>query len=61
VVIRNVLEILVTEASEVVHNHHNFAWREEHDGETYRSSARDARPPSLVSAALSARRWARRA
>ena len=34
-VVSNVLEILGTEAVHEVHNHHNFAWREEHFGRTY--------------------------
>lgn len=33
VVVDRVLEILGVEATEEVHNHHNFAWREEHEGE----------------------------
>jgi tRNA-splicing ligase RtcB (3'-phosphate/5'-hydroxy nucleic acid ligase) len=35
VVVGKVLEILGTEAVHEVHNHHNFAWREEHFGRTY--------------------------
>src|SRR5215204_4712387 len=35
VVVAKVLEILGAEAVEEVHNHHNFAWREEHFGHTY--------------------------
>jgi tRNA-splicing ligase RtcB len=35
VVVNKVLEILGTEAVHEVHNHHNFAWREEHHGRTY--------------------------
>ena len=35
VVVRKVLEILGAEAVHEVHNHHNFAWREEHFGRTY--------------------------
>src|SRR4051794_8379265 len=35
VVVAKVLEILGTEATHEVHNHHNFAWREEHFGRTY--------------------------
>ncbi|MFS0840396.1 RtcB family protein [Paenibacillus sp. 1P03SA] len=31
-VIREVLSILETEADFEVHNHHNYAWKEEHDG-----------------------------
>ena len=32
-VTRKVVEILGGRELEIVHNHHNFAWREEHDGE----------------------------
>jgi tRNA-splicing ligase RtcB (3'-phosphate/5'-hydroxy nucleic acid ligase) len=35
VVVNKVLEILGAEAVHEVHNHHNFAWREEHFGRTY--------------------------
>lgn len=35
VVVSEVLEILGTEAEHEVHNHHNFAWEEEHRGETF--------------------------
>jgi tRNA-splicing ligase RtcB (3'-phosphate/5'-hydroxy nucleic acid ligase) len=35
VVVAKVLEILGTEAVHEVHNHHNFAWQEEHLGRTY--------------------------
>jgi tRNA-splicing ligase RtcB len=35
VVVGKVLEILGAEAVHEVHNHHNFAWREEHFGRTY--------------------------
>src|SRR5439155_987600 len=35
VVVDKVLEILRAEAVHEVHNHHNFAWREEHFGRTY--------------------------
>jgi tRNA-splicing ligase RtcB len=35
VVVDKVLEILGAEAAHEVHNHHNFAWREEHFGRTY--------------------------
>jgi tRNA-splicing ligase RtcB (3'-phosphate/5'-hydroxy nucleic acid ligase) len=34
-VVEKVLEILGTQAVEEVHNHHNFAWREEHGGEEF--------------------------
>ena len=33
-VARKVVELLGGRELELVHNHHNFAWREEHDGET---------------------------
>jgi tRNA-splicing ligase RtcB (3'-phosphate/5'-hydroxy nucleic acid ligase) len=35
VVVDTVLNILQCEATFEVHNHHNFAWREEHDGEQW--------------------------
>ena len=46
-VVDKVLEILGTEATHEVHNHHNFAWREEHFGRTYwiiRKGCTPARP-----------------
>jgi tRNA-splicing ligase RtcB (3'-phosphate/5'-hydroxy nucleic acid ligase) len=46
-VIAKVLEILGAEATHEVHNHHNFAWREEHFGRTYwvvRKGCTPARP-----------------
>jgi tRNA-splicing ligase RtcB len=47
VVVAKVLEILSAEAVHEVHNHHNFAWREEHGGRTYwvvRKGCTPARP-----------------
>jgi tRNA-splicing ligase RtcB len=47
VVVAEVLEILGAEAVHEVHNHHNFAWREEHYGRTYwvvRKGCTPARP-----------------
>jgi tRNA-splicing ligase RtcB (3'-phosphate/5'-hydroxy nucleic acid ligase) len=47
VVVDKVLEILGAEATHEVHNHHNFAWREEHLGRTYwviRKGCTPARP-----------------
>jgi tRNA-splicing ligase RtcB len=47
VVVDKVLEILGTVALHEVHNHHNFAWREEHFGRTYwviRKGCTPARP-----------------
>ena len=35
IVVAKVLEILGAETTHEVHNHHNFAWREEHFGRTY--------------------------
>jgi tRNA-splicing ligase RtcB (3'-phosphate/5'-hydroxy nucleic acid ligase) len=46
-VVAKVLEILGVEATHEVHNHHNFAWREEHFGRTYwviRKGCTPARP-----------------
>src|SRR5215471_7218377 len=47
VVVAKVLEILGAEAVDEVHNHHNFAWREEHFGRSYwvvRKGCTPARP-----------------
>ena len=47
IVVGKVLEILGAEAVSEVHNHHNFAWREEHVGRTYwviRKGCTPARP-----------------
>ena len=47
VVVDKVLEILGATAEHEVHNHHNFAWREEHFGRTYwviRKGCTPARP-----------------
>jgi tRNA-splicing ligase RtcB len=47
VVVDKVLDILGAEATHEVHNHHNFAWREEHFGRTYlviRKGCTPARP-----------------
>ena len=47
IVVAKVLEILGAEAVHEVHNHHNFAWREEHGGRTYwviRKGCTPARP-----------------
>src|SRR5918999_4327020 len=47
VVVEKVLEILGAEAVHEVHNHHNFAWREEHFGRSYwviRKGCTPARP-----------------
>jgi tRNA-splicing ligase RtcB len=47
IVVAKVLESLGAEATHEVHNHHNFAWREEHFGRTYwvvRKGCTPARP-----------------
>jgi tRNA-splicing ligase RtcB len=47
VVVAKVLEILGAQAVHEVHNHHNFAWREEHFGRSYwviRKGCTPARP-----------------
>jgi tRNA-splicing ligase RtcB len=47
VVVAKVLEILGAESTHEVHNHHNFAWREEHFGRAYwviRKGCTPARP-----------------
>jgi tRNA-splicing ligase RtcB (3'-phosphate/5'-hydroxy nucleic acid ligase) len=47
VVVAKVLEILGAESTHEVHNHHNFAWREEHGGRSYwviRKGCTPARP-----------------
>jgi tRNA-splicing ligase RtcB len=47
VVVTKVLEVLSAEPVHEVHNHHNFAWREEHGGRTYwviRKGCTPARP-----------------
>jgi tRNA-splicing ligase RtcB (3'-phosphate/5'-hydroxy nucleic acid ligase) len=47
VVVEKVLDILGAEAVHEVHNHHNFAWREEHFGRTFwviRKGCTPARP-----------------
>ena len=47
VVVAKVLEILGAEATHEVHNHHNFAWLEEHFGRSYwviRKGCTPARP-----------------
>src|SRR6266852_5015044 len=47
IVVAKVLEILGADATDEVHNHHNFAWREEHFGRAYwviRKGCTPARP-----------------
>ena len=40
-----------------VHNHHNFAWREQHGGQNYWVVRKGATPAFPASAALSAVAW----
>jgi len=42
---------------EVVHNHHNFAWREEHDGETFHVVRKGATPAFPGQKGFVAARW----
>jgi tRNA-splicing ligase RtcB len=47
IVVSKVLDVLGAEATHEVHNHHNFAWREEHFGRVYwviRKGCTPARP-----------------
>ena len=50
VVVAHVLDILGTRATEEVHNHHNFGWREQIGGEELGSSARARRRTAPASA-----------
>ncbi|MGN6700507.1 MAG: RtcB family protein, partial [Thermomicrobiales bacterium] len=43
-VVRQVLDILGAEAVDEVHNHHNYAWQETHDGETVMVVRKGATP-----------------
>ena len=43
-VARKVVEILGGEELELVHNHHNFAWKETHDGQEYAVVRKGATP-----------------
>src|ERR687897_1152985 len=45
VVVDKVLDILGAEAVHEVHNHHNFAWREEHFGRSYWVIRKGCTPP----------------
>ena len=58
VVVDKVLEILGAEAAHEVHNHHNFAWREEHFGRTYWVIRKGCTPARRARRASSAARWA---
>ena len=51
-------EMLGGASCELVHNHHNFAWKEQHVGESSSSCARARRRRFPVSWASSAARWA---
>ena len=58
VVVARVLEILGAREVDSVHNHHNFAWREEVDGVECWVVRKGCTPRSPASAASSARPWA---
>ena len=58
VVVSKVLETLGADATYEVHNHHNFAWREEHFSRRFGSSGRAARRRGRARRASSAARWA---
>lgn len=44
VAVQKVLDILGANATYTVHNHHNFAWKEKHGGETYTVVRKGATP-----------------
>ena len=56
-VARKVVEIIGGTEIEIVHNHHNFAWKEEHDGEEYVVVRKGRRPRFLARGGSSAGRW----
>jgi tRNA-splicing ligase RtcB (3'-phosphate/5'-hydroxy nucleic acid ligase) len=58
VVVAKVLEILGADATHEVHNHHNFAWREEHFGRTYWVIRKGCTPAQPGRRASSGARWA---
>ena len=58
IVIDQVLEILGAETLDEIHNHHNFAWPEVHDGEPLMVVRKVRRPLGPGSAASSAAAWA---
>jgi RNA-splicing ligase RtcB len=57
-VFERVRQIIGGAATDMVHNHHNYAWRERHDGRELWVVRKGATPLSQASAALSADRWA---
>ncbi len=58
-VVNTIRKLLAARVMTRVHNHHNFAWAEEHDGRRGGgSSARARRQPFRASADSSAARWA---
>ena len=56
-VARKVVEIIGGTEIELVHNHHNFAWKEEHDGQEYVVVRKGATPRSLARGGSSEGRW----
>ena len=57
-VVERVRKIVGGAVTDMVHNHHNYAWRENTTAATSGSSARARRRPSPASAVSSAARWA---
>jgi tRNA-splicing ligase RtcB len=57
-VVERVRRIIGGAVTDSVHNHHNFAWRENHGGRTCGSSARARHRPFPASAASWAAPWA---
>ena len=57
-VARKVVSLLGGRELELVHNHHNFAWREEHDGRRVVVVRKGATPAFPARRASSAARWA---
>jgi tRNA-splicing ligase RtcB len=57
-VARKVVQLLGARELELVHNHHNYAWRETHDGEELIVVRKGATPAFPGSSASSAARWA---
>ena len=57
-VVERVRKIVGGEVTESVHNHHNFAWLEEHNGEKLWVVRKGATPAFLAKEASSAGAWA---
>ncbi len=55
---RKVVAMLGAQEQELVHNHHNFAWKEEHGGEELVVVRKGATPAFPGQKGLSVARWA---